>query len=59
MTSYDIEIVVLICLIILAAFSTIMHLRILNLQRVTRQDFEDYIRLIDPPDEETDDDEDD
>lgn len=34
--SYDIEILVLICIIILTTFSIIKHLRIMNLTRVTR-----------------------
>ena len=37
--SYDIEILVLICIIILTTFSIIKHFRIMNLTRVTRQDF--------------------
>ena len=37
-------------------FSTIMHLRIRNLTKVHRQDFLDYIRLIDPPEEDSDED---
>jgi hypothetical protein len=54
--SYDVEILVIICLIIVGTFSTIMHLRIRNLTKVPRQDFLDYIRLIDPPEEDSDED---
>jgi hypothetical protein len=53
--SYDIEILVLICLIFLYTFSTFKHLRIRNLTKITIQEFKDYIRLIDPPDDEDED----
>ena len=54
MASYDIEMITLILSTLLFFFSLIKHFRIRNLTKISRQDFLNYIRLIDPPEEEED-----